>query len=251
VQLAEVIVQLLDRRPLATQVRDRIWDTIQEGQFRPGDQLPSEQVLVNRFGVSRSTVREALKLLEEERLVLCRHGVGRFVAPGASGVLSEGIERLQSVTEMADGLGISIATNVLTLHEELPEASVQRHLDLEAGMAVVVLERVRLADGDPIIYSVDVFPRALVQGSLQPECFAGSLLAVMEGQWNTWLAYSKAVISAVTLEDELSARIGVPGCAPWVLLEQVNYDAQDRPVLYSRDYHRGDRFQFHVLRRRR
>jgi GntR family transcriptional regulator len=244
-------VELLDRRPLAAQVRDRIWDTIQGGHFRTGDQLPSEQELVARFGVSRSTVREALKLLEEERLVFCRHGVGRFVAPGPSGVLSEGIERLQSVTEMADGLGIDVSTTVLALEEGLPDAAVRRHLDLDPGMAVVTLERARLAQEEPIIYSVDVFSRGLVVGDLNPEDFAGSLLAVMEGRWNAWLAYSKAVISAVTLDEDLSQRIGVPDCVPWILLEQVNYDGQDRAVLYSKDYHRGDRFQFRVLRRRR
>lgn len=244
-------MELLDRRPLAVQVRDRIWDAIQEGHYRTGDQLPSEQKLVSRFGVSRPTVREALKLLEEERLVFCRHGVGRFVAPGPTGVLSEGIDRLQSVTEMADGLGIDVSTQVLALREELPDPAVRRHLDLEPGMAVVTLERVRLAQEEPIIYSIDVFARSLVAGDLDPDAFAGSLLATMEGQWNAWLAYSKAVISAVTLDEALSQRIGVPDCVPWILLEQVNYDAQDQPVLYSQDYHRGDKFQFHVLRRRR
>lgn len=242
---------LLERRPLATQVRDQIWNLVLQGHYRPGDQLPSEQELVDRFGVSRTTVREALKILEEERLIVCRHGVGRFVASGASGLLTESITNLQSVTEMAAGQAIPVSTQVLSLREELPDDVVRSRLDLNPGVAVVVLERVRLAGGEPVIYSIDVFPRTIVAGELRAEDFAGSLLAVMEGRWGTVLAYSKAIISAVMLDAELSARIGAPDCVPWILLEQVNYDRLDRPVLYSQDYHRGDKFRFHVLRRRR
>lgn len=244
-------MDVFERRPLPAQLRDRIWGLVQEEHYRTGDQLPSEQALAARFGVSRATVREALKILEEERLVLCRHGVGRFVAPGSSGVLSEGITRLQSVTEMARDLAIPLSTQVLSLREELPDGVVRTRLNLEPGVAVVVLERVRLTHGEPVIYSVDIFPRTLVVGELQPEAFAGSLLSVMKSGWNTELAYSKAVISAVTLDPQLSQRIGVSAGLPWILLEQVNYNGQDRPILYSKDYHRGDKFQFQVLRRRR
>jgi DNA-binding GntR family transcriptional regulator len=73
----------------------------------------------------------------------------------------------------------------------------------------------------------------------------------MEEKWNARLSYSKAVLSAVILEPELSQRIRVSDSIPWILMEQVNYNAQDQPVLYSKDYHRGDKIQFRVLRRRR
>lgn len=244
-------MDLLDRRPLAAQLRDRIWDMVQQEHYRTGDRLPSEQKLAARFGVSRATIREALRVLEEERLVLCRHGVGRFVAPQSSGVLSEAITSLQSMTEMARALAIPLRTKVLSLREELPDDVVRTRLNLSRGAAVVVLERVRLAQGEPVIFSRDIFRRSMVNGELRADDFSGSLLSVMEGQWNTRLAYSKAVVSAVNLGAELSERIGVPDDTPWILLEQVNYDAQDQPVLYSKDYHRGDKFQFHVLRRRR
>ena len=241
----------MERRPLAAQLRDMIWDKVERDHLRTGDKLPAEKALIEQYGVSRATVREALKLLEEQRLIICKHGVGRFVAPGPSGVLSEGITRLDSVSNMADQLNISLTTRVLSMYEELPGDVVRARLDLDPGSSVVVLERVRRADGDPVIYSIDVFPRSIVVGDLPMQEFAGSLLAVMEGRWGVRLAYSRAVISAVVLDDDISEAIEVTPCVPWILLEQTNYDPQDRPVLYSKDYHRGDRFQFHVLRTRR
>jgi GntR family transcriptional regulator len=240
-----------DRRPLAMRLRDRVWDMLQEECYRTGDKLPSEDDLAARFGVSRATVRETLKILEEERVILCRHGVGRFLAPDPSSVLSEDITRLKSVTEMSRGLGISITTQVLSLHEEAAKDVVRARLNLEPGSTVFVLERIRLAHDEAIIYSVDTFPTKLVTGDLYPEEFAGSLLSVMEEKWNTRLAYSKTVLSAVVLDSELTRRVGVSDAIPWILMEQVNYDAQDRPILYSKDYHRGDKIQFRVLRRRR
>jgi GntR family transcriptional regulator len=240
-----------DRRPLAMRLRDRMWSMLQEECYRTGDKLPSEGDLAARFRVSRATVREALKILEEERVILCRHGVGRFLAPDPSSVLSEDITRLKSVTEISRGLGIPITTQVLSLYEEPARDIVRARLSLEPDSTVIVLERIRLAHGEAIIYSVDIFPTKLVTGELHPKEFAGSLLSVMEEKWDTRLAYSKTVLSAVVLDSELGRRVGVADGVPWILMEQVNYDAQDRPILYSTDYHRGDKFQFRVLRRRR
>lgn len=241
----------IDRRPLAAQLRDQIWNMLQENQAQPGDRLPSEDELATRFGVSRVTVREALKMMEEERLVLCRHGVGRFVAPGSSDVLQESMTNLKSMSEMAHDLNIPLETKVLSLREEIPDEFIRSRLDLDAGMSVVILERVRLTKGEPVIYSIDIFPRQSYAGALEAEMFEGSLVSVMEGRWNTWLAYSKTAISAVCLPDEICKKIGVPPTSAWILLEQTNYNARNQPVLYSKDYHRGDKFQFHVLRRRR
>ena len=240
-----------DRRPLPIQVRDRIWETAQSGAFRPGEKLPSEEELAARFGVSRATVREALKILEEEHVILCRHGVGRFLAPDPSGVLSDDITRLKSVTELSRGLGITTSTRVLSLHEEPANETVRERLGLEPGSTAVVLERVRLARREPIIYSIDIFPRRLAVGELRAKDLQGSLVQVMEEQWGTHMTYSKATISAVVLDGALSERIAVPSGMPWILLEQVSYGPQDRPILYSKDYHRGDKIQFRVLRRRR
>ena len=240
-----------DRRPLAVQLRDRIWEAVQEGDYKTGERLPSEQEFAARFGVSRATVREALKILEEERVVICRHGVGRFLAPDPSSVLSEEITHLKSVTEMAQALGITASTRVLSMCEEPAEDPVRTHLALEPGSTIVILERVRLTHGKPVIYSLDVFPRRLVIGELRREDFTGSLISIMEGEWGAKLAYAKSTLSAVMLDPELSRRIAVPEGIPWILMEQVNYDPQDRPILYSKDYHRGDKIQFRVLRRRR
>jgi len=246
-----MIVFREDRRPLAFRLRDELLHMLVDNTYQPNDQLPSEQELVDQFGVGRSTVREALKMLEEERLIYCLHGVGRFVAPQPTSLLQQDITHLTSITEMAAGLDIPIETRVLSLAEVPATEPVAKRLQIEPDEPVIRLERTRSASGKVAIFSIDVLPRALWQGELDPQKFEGSLLRVMEEEWGLELSYSKTTISAVTLERETSRRIGVPATTPWVLLEQVNYDAQHRPLLDSKDYHRGDQFQFHLLRRRR
>jgi len=240
-----------ERKPLALQARDALWDMFQREQYHPGDKLPSEQELAAQFSISRATVREALKLLEEQHAIVCRHGVGRFLLPGPGGVLYDEVTTLKSTTELVSGLGLSLDTRVLSAQEVTADRFMQERLVLEAGSRVVSLERVRSAGDEPCIYSTEIFPRSLARGKIRAEMFIGSLFSLMERDWGVRPAYSRAVISATLLDAETSQRIGVPDCTPWVLMEQVHYDGGDQPILFSRDHYRGDKFQFHVLRRRR
>jgi GntR family transcriptional regulator len=207
--------------------------------------------MANSFVVSRATVREALKLLEEEKVIIVRHGLGRFVTGGPSDFLTEDISRLESVTEMAAALGIMIETEVVSLHSEPASGVIQAHLNLQPGDPVYILERARKTNGETVIFSIDMFPASIVPGEIHKDIFQDSLLKLMEGTWGKRLAYSRAVISAEQLDSELCAKVHDNSQSIWILMEQVNYDEADFPVLYSKDYHRSDKFRFHVLRRRR
>jgi GntR family transcriptional regulator len=240
-----------DKRSLALQLRDRLYQLLREKYYRVGDQLPSEEALVKMFGVSRATVREALKLLEEERIITVRHGLGRFLAIDPNSMISEDITHLESVTEMAGNLGLSLETEVVSFQKEKPGPKIAAHLAIPETQEIFVLHRIRKADGEIIIYSVDVFPCSIVPATVQPEAFQNSLLAIMEESWGTRLAYSRATLSAILPESEFMDLPQLDRTVPWILMEQINFDTHNQPILYSRDFHRGDKFQFHVLRRRR
>ncbi len=241
-----------ERRPLAVQVRDQIWHMLKEEKFQPGDRLPSEMSLVSRFGISRSALREALKILEEERVLLCQHGVGRFVAPGLSGLLQEDITHLKSVSELATSLGMKFTCEVLSALVQPADESMAGFLNLRQGAPVVVLERVWHEPNYPLIYSIDHFDRSLIGETLDDlSIFEGSLLAILERGGQRRLEYSKTTLRAVHLDPVVVQRIkGCEGC-PWIMLEQINYDSRGSPILYSKDYYCSDKFQFYVLRRRR
>jgi GntR family transcriptional regulator len=239
-----------DRRSLPLQVRDEIRLLIESEHLAPGDQLPSETDLAQRFGVARTTAREALKLLEQDGLIDVRHGLGRFVSGLAT--LDRPITRLESVTEMMAARGYVITNRVVRITVGPAGDDEAEALGELIGTEVVRLERVRLHRGDPLIHSLDVFPRSVIAGELDNIDWSDSLLILLE-QNGRRVVSATAQIQAARLSDEARDALGPSVSEPdghWVLLIQRHLDEAGRPVIYSHDYYRGDRFTFNVFRRR-
>jgi len=240
-----------DRRSLPLQVRDQVLALIKREDLGPGDQLPTEAEIAARFDVARTTAREAFKLLEQDGVVDVRHGLGRYVSQLAT--LERPITRLESVSEMMQSRGYTVTNRVVSVTVGPANQQEAAALDQPVGTEVIRLERVRLQQGDPLIYSVDVVPRALFEAPLDQEDWSGSLLDKLESR-GARVVSTAAQIVATRLPAEarraLSTDLADPD-GPWILLVQRNLDEAGRPVIYSRDYHRGDRFTFNVVRRRR
>jgi GntR family transcriptional regulator len=232
-----------DRRPLAVQVRDEMAALIYGGQMRPGDQFPTEAELVARHQVARTTIREALKLLEQDGLLHVQHGVGRFVAP----YVERPITRLESVTAMMESLGYQVTNRVLSVETVPADKESAEALDLPRGAPVIRLERVRLQGDEPIIYSVDVVPAGLL-GEPATTDWNGSLGDLLRAAGHP-MTSALSEIRAVILPPETARCVGAPPRTPWLLLRSTNLDPEGRPIIYSHDYHRGDLFAFNVLRR--
>jgi len=236
-----------DRRPLTVRVRDDIRKLIDADGLGPGDQVPTEADLAARFAVARTTVREALKLLEQDGLIEVRHGRGRFVS--ALPRLERPITRLESVTEMMRGLDMTLTNRVLGVASGLATADEREALEIEAGTEIVRLERLRLQGDDPLIYSIDVLPRTCVLGDLGEIDWSGSLLELLDSSGSEVVA-AAAQISAVALPHRVAQRLGLRVGQPWLLMVHRNLTVTGRPVVFSHDYYRGDQFRFNVLRRR-
>jgi GntR family transcriptional regulator len=242
-----VTVTRRDRRPLPLQVRDEIQALIGQDELRPGDRLPAETEIAARFDVGRTTVREALKLLEQDGVIEVRRGSGRYVSHRAT--LERPITRLESVTEMMRAQGYSVSNRVISVDVRPAGADEAAALALAPAAGVVRLERVRLHEGEPLIYSVDVFSHALLSEPVGGVDWSGSLLEILE-RAGTRIGSAVAQLQAVRLPLEGQRAIGRRTSAPWVLLVHHNVDTSGRVAILSRDYYRGDRFTFDVFRRR-
>jgi GntR family transcriptional regulator len=232
----------------ATKIRGQILQLIEQRKLGPDDRLPTEDNLSREFKVSRPTLREALRQLERDQVVYCVHGRGRFIATDLQRY-RDSITQLRSVTEMARALGFRLTTRVLDVKRRSPSAEEVRQLHLSPDERIIELERARYAETAPLIYSVDVFPERLVKGMPGPDAWAGSLVELMES-WGVRLAYSQTTIHATLLPPKAARKLGVDRKLPWILLVQLNHDPERRPQLFSRDFHRGDEFSFHVTRYR-
>ena len=145
-----------DHRALYLQVIDRMKQDIAAGVYKEKEKLPSEFELSKTLGVSRATLREALRLLEEDNIIVRRHGVGTFV--NSKPVFTSGIEQLTSVSDMIRQAGMEPGAIYLSTSETLSSEEDIKRFHCTADDTVITIERVRTANGEPVVYCIDKVP---------------------------------------------------------------------------------------------
>ncbi|MFJ8063763.1 GntR family transcriptional regulator [Psychrobacillus sp. NPDC096426] len=237
----------VDHRHLYLQVIDRIKEDIENGIFKEKEKLPSEFELAKSLGVSRATLREALRLLEEENVIVRRHGVGTFV--NSKPVFTSGIEQLSSISSMIRSAGMEPGTIYLSSMQSLPTEEDMDRFECKDEQSIISMERVRTANGEPVVYCVDKVPKSYLPGDflIREE---GSIFSALEESGEIHVSHAVAYIDPVGYHEVASPTLN---CAPetsLLVLKQLHYDENDRVVLYSKNYFRADKFSFHVVRKR-
>ncbi|PFR97155.1 GntR family transcriptional regulator [Priestia megaterium] len=235
-----------DNRHLYLQVIDKIKQNIEKGIFKEKERLPSEFDLSKQLGVSRATLREALRILEEENIIVRRHGVGTFV--NTKPTFLSGIEQLNSITHMIEQAGMKAGTIFLSSQiQELSENDLTRFACGEDEQ-ILFVERVRTANGEPVVYCMDKVPQRIL-----PENFEykqESLLEILEKQAGKQISYAVANIEPLGYHEKVSPILQCEPETALLVLKQMHYDQYDDPILYSINYFKADQFSFQVLRKR-
>ncbi|KQW34832.1 MULTISPECIES: GntR family transcriptional regulator [Ensifer] len=239
---------LRDSRTLAIQLRDRIADLIRLEGLKPGDKLPTEAQLTQRFKISRPALREALKLLEQDDVIYVEHGRGRFVSALAAVQVDRPITVFESVTDMAHHYGYTTVNKVLSISEETPDARVADSLHLPPTGRVIRIERIRLHEDEPILYCIDYVPRSIIPAKLYDLDWSGSLMDLLE-ECGSRPRMSAASVSSVMLPDDVVARHDLRDFGPALLITETCFNAAGIPVNYAIDYHRGSHFSFSLMRK--
>ncbi|MGN8024610.1 GntR family transcriptional regulator [Microbacterium sp. 22242] len=238
-----------DGRASTSSLRDDIARMISDEGLAPGDRLPTEAQLAERFGLARSTVREALKRLEEEGLVDAVQGKGRFVSAVAAAIVERPITRYEGVTEMLGRLGHEVTTSVFSVAEVPADAAQAQSLDVAEGTPLIRLARLRYGDGEPLVFSIDHILRDALPGPISHRDWSAPLTEALEANGHQ-IVSSVARISAVELAFDLARRHRLTGLGPWLLVTEVCLTRAGRRVLLAEDYHRGSLIGFNVRRQR-
>lgn len=234
-----------DQRPLYLQVIDKMKEDIGNGVYEAGERLPSEFQLSKQLGVSRATLREALRLLEEESIIVRRHGVGTFV--NSKPLFSSGIEQLFSVTDMILRGKKQPGTIFLSSFIETADEEDHRQFKSAEFSELVVMERVRTADGEPVVYCLDRIPKLYIPEFISHE--QQSIFDQLEVA-GTKITCAFTQIEPVGYHEKVSEILQCGPETALLVLKQMHYDENEQPVLHSLNYFRADKFKFHVLRKR-
>lgn len=235
-----------DHRHLYLQVIDRIKKDIEQGVYKEKEKLPSEFELAKQLGVSRATLREALRVLEEENVIIRRHGVGTFVS--ARPMFTSGIEQLSSVTEMIRQAGRKPGTIFLSSFIQKPTEDDIKRFQCKKEEDLLIVERVRTANNEPVVYCIDKVPCKYLPKGITYE--NESLLEILHNESNRYIAYAVTHIEPLGYHEKVSPILECEPETALLVLKQMHFDENDEPVLYSINYFKSDKFSFHVLRKR-
>ncbi|MGC4375692.1 GntR family transcriptional regulator [Fictibacillus sp. Mic-4] len=235
-----------DHRLLYLKVIEKIKDDIESGYYEEGEKLPSEFELSKQLGISRATLREALRILEDENVVIRKHGVGTFVRTRA--LFSSGIEELFSVTDMIERAGKKAGTTFISSSVKQATDEIITKFNLSGSDDIHVIERVRTADGEPVVYCLDHIPKMYLNKMVHHQY--ESLLELLEKEANRRIMYAVTKIEPLGFHDRISGILECPPESAILVLKQMHYDQHDDPILYSCNYFKADKFNFTVVRRR-
>jgi len=212
-----------------------------------GQRLPSEPDLAKQLGVSRATLREAMRSFETQGLIRRRQGSGTFVV-GKMQVLDSGLEVLESLETLAKRLGLEVSVSDLSIEPLAADEEHAKLLDVPIGEALTRVRRVIRTDNRPVAYLVDVLPEAILRSNDLPADFHGSVLDLLLGRGDT-LTSSRANVSAIGATAEVAKAIEIQRGDVLLHFYSQLFSAEGKIVDYSLSYFIPGYFHFHVVRR--
>jgi len=225
--------------PYYHQLKELLREEMTSGRWTAGTRIPSEPELCRALDVSRTVVRQALGDLEHERLLRRRKGLGTFVAEPKIH------ERLvQSLTGFYDdmvGQGRTPRSRVLDQRVMPAPAVVARQLGLPAATRVVMIERVRYVDGEPIALVTTYLPHALVPGIERIDFADRSLYQTLADRYGLHLARGRRLLESIAARDVDADLLDIEPGDPLLFLRSVTFLEDGRAIEYYEARHRGDR----------
>ena len=228
------------RIPRYLQIADSLRQKIHSGTLAPGHRFTSQRALASEFGVTLMTLRQALELLERERLIARRHGLGTFVA---SPSIDYDIRGLRGFAGDLTALGERVETKLLRTHFAVPDRRVATGLGLLGEEAVFILERLRLVNDHPMSYQQSFLPFSVGEEVAKADLTLHSLRHILRYKLGLEIVRAQETVSAVKLRSREAQELGCPQGTPAFSSERVSFSVDGRPVVFDRVYIPGDRFR--------
>jgi GntR family transcriptional regulator len=235
----------LTNKKLSIQARDEILKIINEMENM--EKLPSEQELSASLGVSRNTIREALKSLENDGIVSPRQGIGTFVIRNSKNIKSN-LAVLDSFTKIITNHGYKPGTKSLSYKMTKADERIASTLNIEVSSNIMYLDRVRTADGKPVIYVEDYITYLENMYERFKEKEFQSLFEFLR-TYNINIAFSSCNIGAVISDDKLNKKLYLNEPSALLYFQQIHYTNTGIPIMYSDSYFLSEKFDFNLIRK--
>lgn len=237
------------REDLVQRVTSAIRGQILSGDMKAGTKLIPEAEFAKVLGISRPSLREAIRILAREGLILVKHGVGTFISNETKPMLGS-LELMRSMTDLIRAAGGEPHSADLSIEIVEPSAEVRDALDLHPADKVAEIYRVRLVDDRPFVVSHEF---VLLDGQKRTiealKAFSGgSLYEFLRTSLGLPISHSKLKMAAVAAEAGMAKVLKLSRKAPLLVMREIHYDFDGRPVLYSVNFHNTEVVEFTSMR---
>jgi len=213
----------------------------------PGQRLLNEPDLSKQLGVSRATLREAMRTFETQGLIRRRQGSGTYVV-GKVPVMDAGLEELESIDRMARRMKLSISVSDLNIEQVNADREIAKQLGVKDGARLTRVQRVIRVDRRPAAYLIDTLPESILKPDDLPSDFSGSVLDFLIARGDK-LGVSRAVISATNAPADVAKPLEIQRDDVLLVFTAQLTDMLGKTVDYSTSYFIPGYFHFHVNRR--
>ncbi|HEH9327970.1 TPA: GntR family transcriptional regulator [Staphylococcus aureus] len=227
-------------------VKQYILNLIKQNKLEYGDQLPSNLSIARELNVKTDDVYEAIQALITEQVIKDNFEEGTSVKslPPFFYPLNE----LISIGQMIKNAGFECGTEYLNFDEQPATMLDANLLSVEEGYPVTIIERLRTADGEPVVYCLDkIAKKELTCAEYQMS--NGSILSAIKEQSNHNICYADTEIEAVNYEPRISEVLNASPHEGLILLKITHYNESDEPILYSLNYMKNSLVQFKITRK--
>ena len=234
----------MSTKPKYRRIADSLAEDILAGRLKAGDQIPSERVIAEEYGISRMTVRQALRHLADRGMVEARVGQGTFVGAPR---LQQQLSTLTGFTEEMEKQGRSASSIVVEASARAADSETAQALELPAGAMVWRIARVRLADGEPVALETTEVVASMVPGLLERADFGRtSLYETLRRHYGLRPAVAEQTLAATSADASVALPLGIAVGAPVLSLTRLTRDAEGRAFEHVRSVYRGDAFVMKV-----
>lgn len=210
--------------------------------YQPNQQMPSERQLVQLFNVSRSTVRLALRDLEERGLIYRLHGKGTFVSPVF--IKQTNLGKMYSFTNQMNTEGKKPTTKNISLELKAPPNEIAELLSLSKDEKTYILIRLRFAQDEPLLYSRSFLPAKYFPDLKMSDLNQDSLYGVMKSKYHQISVLAFEDVQAVNLDNQEAKLLHVKPNAASLKIYRKTINDRNIPIEYTQAFARGDKFVY-------
>jgi GntR family transcriptional regulator len=236
---------------LYLEVIDLFMERITQGKYPPGSRLPSEEQLAREFGVSRVSLREALRVLAQDGVIVRQHGNGTFI-PDRKTTPVQDLSTILSISTMFARAGLEHQLVKADRRKIPANQRIAEKLQMKTGEEVWEIERVRAIGGKPAMYSLDYLPAALVPpgGEERIKDYLFSTYYFLSEVCDQKIEQGNCNLKPLLPDRKLQEIMEWPRNNPVMYIETVDLNPEGKPISYAREYYDADYFDFQVNRRR-